>query len=89
MADRRGLDPAAIGLVLAAMQAVRVIATPAGTRIADRYGSLHGAIVITAVASAAAIVLLASATGFTFILVAAVTMAFVSARCCRSRTPTA
>src|SRR5947209_16152868 len=75
----RGLDPAAIGFVLAAMQAVRVIATPAGTRIADRYGSLHGAIVITAVATAAAIVLLASATGFTFILVAAVTVAFVSA----------
>ncbi len=75
----RGLDPAAIGFVLAAMQAVRVIATPAGTRIADRYGSLHRAIVITAVATAAAIVLLASATGFTFILVAAVTVAFVSA----------
>jgi len=75
----RGLDPAAIGLVLAAMQAVRVIATPAGTRIADRYGSLHGAIVITAMATVAAIALLAGATGFTFILVAAVTVAFVAA----------
>ncbi|MEA2873719.1 MAG: transporter, family, 3-phenylpropionic acid transporter [Hyphomicrobiales bacterium] len=74
-----GLDPAAIGFVLAAMQAVRVIATPAGTRIADRYGSLHGAIVITAMATAVAIVLLATATGFTFILIAAVTVAFVSA----------
>src|SRR5438552_2683867 len=40
----RGLDPAAIGIVLAAMQAVRVVATPAGTRIADHYGPLHGAI---------------------------------------------
>jgi PPP family 3-phenylpropionic acid transporter len=75
----RGLDPAAIGFVLAAMQAVRVFATPAGTRIADRYGSLHGAIVATAVASVAAIALLGSAHGFTFILVAAVTLAFVSA----------
>ncbi|MGB9367783.1 MAG: MFS transporter [Xanthobacteraceae bacterium] len=75
----RGLDPAAIGFVLAAMQAVRVIATPAGTRIADRYGSLHRAIVITAVATAAAIALLGNATGFTFILIAAVTVAFVSA----------
>ncbi len=75
----RGLDPAAIGFVLAAMQAVRVIATPAGTRIADRQGSLHGAVVVTAIATAAAIVLLASATGFTFILVAAVIVAFVSA----------
>jgi MFS transporter, PPP family, 3-phenylpropionic acid transporter len=75
----RGLDPAAIGFVLAAMQAVRVIATPAGTRIADRYGSLRGAIIITAVATAAAITLLGNATGFTFILIAAVTVAFVSA----------
>jgi PPP family 3-phenylpropionic acid transporter len=75
----RGLDPAAIGFVLAAMQAIRVIATPAGTRMADRYGSLHSGIVITAMATAVAIVLLATATGFTFILIAAVTVAFVSA----------
>ena len=32
----RGLDPAAIGLALAAYQAIRVVATPAGTRLADR-----------------------------------------------------
>src|SRR5437762_10298901 len=75
----RGLDPAAIGFVLAAMQAVRVVATPAGTRIADRYGSLHGAIVLTAAATVAAIALLGNATGFTFLLIAAVTLAFVSA----------
>jgi PPP family 3-phenylpropionic acid transporter len=75
----RGLDPAAIGLVLAAMQGVRVIATPAGTRIADRYGSLSGAIVVTTVASVAAIGALASARGLTFILIAAVTLSFVSA----------
>ena len=53
--------------------------TPAGTRIADRYGSLRGAIIITAVATAAAITLLGNATGFTFVLIAAVTVAFVSA----------
>lgn len=75
----RGLDPAAIGIVLAAMQAVRVVATPAGTRIADRYGSLRGAIVVTALASVAAIALVGSARGFALILVAAVTLAFVSA----------
>jgi PPP family 3-phenylpropionic acid transporter len=75
----RGLDPAAIGLVLAAMQAVRVVATPAGTRIADRYGSLSGAIVVTTVASVVAIGVLASARGLAFILIAAVTLAFVSA----------
>ena len=47
----RGLDPAAIGFVLAAMQAVRVVGTPLGTRIADRYGSLRAGIVVTTLAS--------------------------------------
>jgi PPP family 3-phenylpropionic acid transporter len=75
----RGLDPAAIGLVLGAMQAVRVFATPAGTRIADRQGSLRGAIVAVAIASVMAIALLGSASGLALILVAAVTLAFVSA----------
>jgi PPP family 3-phenylpropionic acid transporter len=75
----RGLDPAAIGLVLAAMQAVRVVATPAGTRIADRYGSLSGAIVATTIASVVAIGVLGSASGLAFILIAAVMLAFVSA----------
>src|SRR5437588_12413380 len=46
----RGLDPASIGIVLAAMQAVRVVATPAGTRGAERYGSFRGPIVVTAIA---------------------------------------
>jgi PPP family 3-phenylpropionic acid transporter len=75
----RGLDPATIGIVLAAMQAVRIAATPAGTRIADRYGFLRGATVIGAAASVAAATLLANATGFSFILVAAVVLAFVAA----------
>src|SRR5215212_3465049 len=75
----RGLDPAAIGLVLAAMQAVRVFATPVGTRLADRHGSLRGAIVAAAGTSVVAIALLANATGFTFVLLAAVALAFVSA----------
>ncbi len=75
----RGLDPAAIGFVLAAMQAVRVIGTPLGTRIADRYGSLRGAIIVTTLASVAAISVLGAARGFAFVLIAAVTLAFVSA----------
>ena len=75
----RGLDPAAIGFVLAAMQAVRVVGTPLGTRIADRYGSLHGGIVVSTLASVIAIAALGAASGFTVILVAAVTLAFVSA----------
>src|SRR5215210_2153425 len=57
----RGVDPGAIGIVLAAMQAVRVIATPLGTRLADRYGSLHGAIAVSAAASVAAVALLGMA----------------------------
>jgi PPP family 3-phenylpropionic acid transporter len=75
----RGLDPAAIGFVLAAMQAVRVVGTPIGTRIADRYGSLRGAIVVTTIASVVAIVLLGVTTGFAFVLVASVMLAFISA----------
>jgi len=75
----RGLDPAAVGFVLAAMQAVRVVATPTGTRIVDRYGSLRGGIVATTLASVVAISVLGAANGFAFILIAAVTLAFVSA----------
>lgn len=75
----RGLDPAAIGFVLAAMQAVRVVGTPVGTRIADRYGSLRGAIILTTIASTAAIGVLGIANGFAFVLFASVTLAFVSA----------
>ncbi len=75
----RGLDPAAIEIVLAAMQSLRVIATPAGTRIADRYASLRGAIVTAALGSVAAIALLGGVSGFAMILIAAATLAFVSA----------
>ena len=75
----RGLDPAAIGFVIAAMQAVRVVGTPLGTRIADRYGSLRGGIVVTALASVVAIAALGAASGFAMMLIAAVTLAFVSA----------
>jgi len=75
----RGLDPAAIGFVLAAMQAVRVVGTPLGTRIADRYGSLRGGIMVATLASVIAIAALGATSGFALILVAAVTLAFVSA----------
>ncbi len=75
----RGLDPAAIGFVLAAMQAVRVVGTPLGTRIADRYGALRGGIVVTTLASVIAISALGLATGLVPVLIASVTLAFVSA----------
>jgi PPP family 3-phenylpropionic acid transporter len=75
----RGLDPAAIGIVLAASQAVRVIATPAGTRLADRHGALHRAIAVAAVAGVAAVALVGSVSGFFLILGAVVALSLVSA----------
>jgi PPP family 3-phenylpropionic acid transporter len=74
----RGLDPAAIGIVLAAAQVVRVLGTPAGTRLADRYGLAHRAILVAALVSAAAIALLGSVAGFGAILGAVALYAFVS-----------
>jgi PPP family 3-phenylpropionic acid transporter len=74
----RGLDPAAIGIVLAAAQVVRVLGTPAGTRLADRYGAPHRAILIAALLATGAIALLGSAAGFGAILGAVVLYALVS-----------
>jgi PPP family 3-phenylpropionic acid transporter len=74
----RGLDPAAIGAVLAAAQFVRVFGTPAGTRAADRYGALHRAILVAALLATAAIALLGSLAGFGAILAAVVLYALVS-----------
>src|SRR5690242_6388129 len=75
----RGLDPAAIGLVLGAMQAIRVVATPAGTRFADRHGTLNQGIIAAACASVCAVGLLGLANGFTLILAAALLFGLVSA----------
>jgi MFS transporter, PPP family, 3-phenylpropionic acid transporter len=75
----RGLDAAAIGLVLAAYQGIRVVATPAGTRLADRHGALNIAIIGAAFASACAVALLASVSGFALILAAALVFGFASA----------
>jgi MFS transporter, PPP family, 3-phenylpropionic acid transporter len=74
----RGLDPAAIGAVLATAQVVRVLGTPAGTRLADRYGAPHRAILAAALVSTAAIALLGSVAGFGAILGAVVLYALVS-----------
>jgi PPP family 3-phenylpropionic acid transporter len=75
----RGLDPAAIGIVLAALQLARIVATPAGVRLAERYGSLQGAIALAAVAAGAAMALAAAASGFAAILAAVVLLSLVSA----------
>src|SRR5258708_11381718 len=74
----RGLDPAAIGAVLATAQAVRVLGTPTGTRLADRYGAPHRAILVAAVVATAMIALLGSSAGFGPILGAVVLYALAS-----------
>ena len=75
----RGLDPAAIGIVLAAYQAVRVVATPTVTRSADRHGSFNAAIVAVALATVCAIALLGVVSGFVVILVATAILGLLSA----------
>ena len=75
----RGLDPAAIGVVLAAFQLVRIVATPAGTRLADRHGSLSASIAAAELATVGAMALLAFTSGFPAILAAVILMSFVSA----------
>src|SRR5882672_10313651 len=75
----RGLDAAAIGFVLAAFQLVRIVATPAGTRLADRYGSLNRAIAIAAAGMAGAVVLIGVSGTFVTILAAVVLLSLASA----------
>jgi PPP family 3-phenylpropionic acid transporter len=75
----RGLDPAAIGLALAAYQAVRVAATPAATRIADRHGSLKGAIAVAGFAAAGAVALLGGMSSVPLIIAATMLFGFASA----------
>jgi len=74
----RGLDPAAIGIVLAAIQVTRVVATPAGTRLTDRFATLKGAIVAAAIATAASMALVGNARGIGLILPAVILYALVS-----------
>jgi len=70
----RGLDPAAIGLVLAAFQLSRIVATPIGTRVSDRHGSMKGSIVVVTIAAAAAMSLLGFMSGFAAIICAVIVM---------------
>jgi PPP family 3-phenylpropionic acid transporter len=75
----RGLEPAAIGLALAALQLVRIVAMPAGTRLADRHGSLRGSIAAAALATIGAMTLTASVTGSAAIFAAVILVGLVSA----------
>ena len=75
----KGLDAAAIGIVLAAAQFLRLGAIPAGTRLADRRGTLKGPLVAAALASVAGIALVACADGFAAILAVYVLATLVAA----------
>src|SRR5919205_1366556 len=59
-----GLDSAAIGLVLAAPTAVRLLAVPLVAQTADRHGVLRGALIACAFGSAAGCALLGLSSGF-------------------------
>ncbi|MEN3374958.1 MAG: transporter, family, 3-phenylpropionic acid transporter [Hyphomicrobiales bacterium] len=74
----RGLDPAAIGIVLATAQVLRVLGTPAGTRLADRYGAPHRAVAVAALLTAGTFALLGKAGGFGTILAAVALYALLS-----------
>lgn len=72
----KGLDPAAIGAILAVPMLVRVAAVPMVTRAADRRTALRGALIATSFASAAGFALVGVSGGFAAILLA---MALASA----------
>ncbi len=75
----KGLDAAAIGIVLAAPQVLRFAAVPAGTRLADRTGALKGPLVVTSLGSLAGLVLVAFSNGFWPILLALTLMTLFTA----------
>ena len=66
----RGLDAREIGIVLAAPMVVRVVVVPAATRLADRFGLLHRALIAASFASVAGFALIGVASGFVAILMA-------------------
>jgi PPP family 3-phenylpropionic acid transporter len=75
----RGLDAAAIGIVLGLPQFLRLAAIPAGTRLADQSGALKGPLVAAATLALAATVLVAFAQGFAAILVSVALMSLMLA----------
>lgn len=75
----KGLDAAAIGIVLAVPQFLRLAAIPAGTRLADRHGALKGPLVATTLIAVIAVLLVAFAEGFAVILSAVALLTIFSA----------
>lgn len=75
----KGLDAAAIGLVLAVPQFLRLAVVPAATRLADRRGTLKGPLVATTLMAAIAVLFTAFADGFAVILPAVALVTIFSA----------
>ena len=75
----RGLDPSAIGIVLAVFQVTRIVATPAGTRLSDRYGTPKSAIILASCATILAMLVIANANGFAAIALAAILYSLTTA----------
>jgi PPP family 3-phenylpropionic acid transporter len=72
----KGLDAAAIGIVLASPMLVRIVLLPAAARVADVTGALRGTIIAVLVAATAGTVILAFADGFVALtLIVALAMA--------------
>jgi PPP family 3-phenylpropionic acid transporter len=75
----KGLDAGEIGLVLAAPLLIRPIALPLATRIADRFAVVRGTLIITSMASVAALVLVGASDRFFMILASlAIASAFIT-----------
>lgn len=68
----KGLAAGEIGIVIAAMTAIRVVAAPLGAFIADRYGNRRRVIAVSALVSFAGYIVMANAGGLWAILAAAV-----------------
>lgn len=67
----KGLEAGEIGIVIAAMTAIRVVAAPLGAFIADRYGNRRRVIAVSALVSFAGYIVMANVEGLWTILAAA------------------
>ena len=74
----QGLDASAIGFVLAAFQFTRIVGTPAGTRLSDRYGTPKGGILASALATVVALIVLGCVSGFAAIFAATILYALTT-----------
>jgi PPP family 3-phenylpropionic acid transporter len=73
--EYKGLDPAAIGIVLAAPMVVRIFCVPLATRAADRFNALRAGILISSIGAALGNALMGVVDGFVAILIVMVVAA--------------